>query len=107
MPGKKTGDLQCVALPYSELLGELAQLIPALQQVIAARGDAFVRKHIAIVPETTRACGDGQAVRLPSKLATRQHRWRPVLRLRIVGLLHQRVEWQQGAAGRQGSRRGP
>src|SRR5262249_2033174 len=69
--------------------------------------DALVLEHIPVVPETARAGGDGQAICLPREPATRQHRWWPVLRLRIAGLLHQGVERQQGAAGRQGGRGGP
>ena len=107
MPGNETGDLQGVSLPDGKLLREPAQLIPALGEVIAAGGDALVLEHIPVVPETTRAGGDGQAIRLPREPATRQHRRWPVLRLRILCLLHQCVERQQGATGRQGGRGGP
>src|SRR6266545_6875679 len=104
MPGNEPGDLQRVSPPDGELPREPAQLIPALGEVIAACGDALVLEHISVVPETTRTRGDGQAIRLPREPATRQHcRW-PVLRLRIVRLLHQCVEREQGAAGRQGGR---
>src|SRR5438309_6418963 len=107
MPGNEPGDLQGVSLPDGELFREPTQLIPALGEVIAAGGDALVLEHIPVVPETTRACGDGQSIRLAGKPATRQHRWWPVLRRRIACLLHQCVEWEQRAAGRQGSRGGP
>ena len=107
MPGNEPGDLQGVSLPDGELLREPAQLIPALGEVIAAGGDALVLEHIPVVPETTRAGGDGQAIRLPREPATRQHRRWPVLRRRILCLLHQCVERQQGTAGRQGGRGGP
>src|SRR5215510_4575445 len=107
MPGNEPGDLQGVSLPDGKLLGEPAQLIPAPGEVITACGDALVLEHIPVVPETARTRGDGQAIRLPRELATRQHRRGPVLCLRVVCLLHQCVERQQGAAGRQSSRGGP
>src|SRR5215831_11863994 len=107
MPGNEPGDIQGIALPDSELLREPAQLIPAFREVISACGDALVLEHIAVVPETTRAGGNGQAIRLPREPTTLQHRRGPVLRWRILCLLHQDVERQQGAAGRQGSRGGP
>src|SRR5262245_40664690 len=107
MPGNEPGDLQGVSLPDGKLLREPAQLIPAPGEVIPAGGDALALEHLLVIPETTRARGDGQAIRLPCKPATRQHRWGPVLRLCIAGLLHQGVEREQGAAGRQGGRGGP
>src|SRR5712691_10830560 len=104
MPGNEPGDLQGVSPPEGELLREPAQLIPTLGEGIAACGDALVLEHIPVVPETTRPRGDGQAIRLPREPATRQHRRWPVLRRRILCLLHQVVEREQGAAGRQGGR---
>src|SRR2546428_9015249 len=104
MPGNEPGDLQGVALPDGELLREPAQLIPALGEVITAGRDALVLEHIPVVPETTRAGGDGQAIRLAREPATRQHcRW-PVLCRRIAGLLHPCVERPPGAAGPPGGR---
>src|SRR5215510_6441409 len=107
MPGNEPGDLQGISLPDGELLREPVQLIPALGEVIAAGGDALVLEHIPVVPETARAGGDGQAIRLPREAATLQNRRGPVPRWRILCLLHQGVERQQGAARRQGSRGGP
>src|SRR5881397_4142872 len=103
MPGDEPGDLQGVSLPDGKLLREPTQLIPALGEVIAAGGDALVLEHLPVVPETARTRGDGQTIRLPRELATRQHRRWPVFRLRVACLLHQFVEWEQGAAGCQGS----
>src|SRR5262249_56076496 len=95
MPGNEPGDLQGVSLPDGKLLREPAQLIPALGEVIAACGDALVLEHIPVVPETARAGGDGQAIRLPPEPATRQHRRWPVLRRRIPCFLHQPAEPDQ------------
>ena len=107
MPGNETGDLQRVSLPDGELLREPTQLVPALRKVIAVCRDALALEHILVVPETIRTGSDGQTICLPRELATRQHcRW-PVLRRRIACLLHQRVERQQGTAGRQGGWGGP
>src|SRR3989442_572261 len=107
MPGNEPGDLQRVSLPDGKLLRELAKPIPAFGEVIGAWGDALVLKHLPVIQETTRAGGDGQAIRLPREPATCQHRRWPVLRRRILCLLHQGVEREQRAAGRQGRRGGP